>query len=295
MAIEGEKTYKQLFEAKEVAKSNKTILYSLKHLEYMELIKSRLGNNKGYKGRKATYYSLTSDGLLMTLYYLQKQDMDRFINSLEAIARKQSKLLPLIFDKWEFYRKNNLLEEVSIRLVAALKVEGAFLEDFVELRRNNMEILLKQKDRFKEAMEEMKKYLTGSELKKFPKHPVFMSKQEKEQHIRAIFKTLRETWEELGSPNGEELGNSEANTLIDSMRNIDEGSSEITSRHLISVFLFGSNRYSLNAAKQTVFLKTVSQDKELRDFVQSFLETFEKDREIELENIRSWKNLVTEK
>ena len=281
LAKKGKKTFKQLFEKEKIAKSNRTVHYSLKHLEFMELITSEVGENtgKGLVGRKATYYSLTSDGLLMVLYYLQKQDIDRFIDNIERIVRKQREVFPFIFGKWEFYRKNNLLEEVIFRLVVALKVEGAFLEEFVELRRNRMKMMLKQKDQFKESIEHMKHYLTGSELKNYPHHPVFMSKQEEEQQLRAFFKTMRETSKEAGDPSWREFGNLELNKILEAGKIIEEGTDKLSSRHLTIIFLFGSNRYSLNIEKQKAFLKILSQDADLKDFMKNYLEDLEKNRE----------------
>jgi len=259
----------------------------------MELISSTLGPNEGNRpsGRKSTYYNLTSDGLIMILYYLQKLDEQKFIESLDKIANKHKQLLPLIFDKWGFYARNNLRDVVFARLYAALKTEGADLEQFVWLRRQRMHMDLKIQARYKEANEKLKKYLTRSDLKNFPQHPVFMSDKEKEKHLRALFKVQREIFQELGNPAWKDFGNSEVDRLLEAGKIIEEGAEKITIENFKDAFFFGSKRIRIKLENQAEFLKIIIKDKDLRKLAKEYYPNEEKHQKKRYEDTLYLKNL----
>lgn len=278
IAEKGEKSYRQLFKNEKIANSNKTVLYALKRLNYMELLDGELGDNEGHRpsGRKSTYYNLTSDGLILALYYLQKLDKYKFIESLDKISTKQRKLLPFIFGKWSFYERNNLKDVTIARLYAVIKTEGADLEKFVEFRRHSMELELKQKDQFQKNLEHLKKSLVGSELKNFPHNPVFMSDKEKEKHLRALFKVQREIFQELGNPAWKDFGNSEVDRLLEAGKIIDEGAEKITIENVTDAFFFGSKRIRIKLENQADFLKIIVKDIDLRKLAKEYYQNEEK-------------------
>ena len=279
IALNGKKTYKQLFKEK-VANSNKTVLYSLKRLEYMTLIKGETGENEGENiaGRKATYYKLTPDGLLMALYYhWEKIAKNEPQKKLANIAKNCAELLPLVLGKLRFFYKNNLDETFFCRLYASVFSEGPKLEQWVKLRRLSMKLELKREKRSRQVLAELKKFLSPSELKGFPQHPVYMSDEEKEKELRALLKVLGET---------------EKNESIQAGKIINEGAYESTSKNITETFFFGSNRVRIDSEKETEFLKKIVKDKDLHKYVIEWIRETEKHYVEYLKNIRSWKKLV---
>lgn len=279
IAEKGEKTYKQLFEKENIANSNRTILYSLKHLEYMELITSKIGKNErsSSRGRKSTYYNLSSDGLILSLYYMLKLDdqEQNYFELIEKIALKQKKLLPLIFGKWKFFKKHNMNEVATLRLYATLKIEGTNLEKWVESRRQRMQKGLKFQSRLKQMNEELKKYLSESELKNFPRHPVFMSPNEKEKHLNALFKAQREIFKDFENPEWKIYGNSEVDKILEDCKIIDECAEKITLERFTDSFFFGSKRLIIKLDNQAEFLKIIIKDSDLRKYAQEYYQNEE--------------------
>ena len=282
IATKGLKTYKQLFDEK-IANSNKTILYSLKHLEYMSLINGAIGKNEGQssRGRKATYYNLTPVGLIIVLFYRwEKIDKNDPKKNLKDISIHWGKLMPLIFGKWDFYINQNLFETAFYRLYASILSYGPTLEQYIKLRRLQMKSDLQREKQSRQILEELKQFLTKSELKGFPKNPVYMTEKEREKQFRAFLKMF---------------GVTEQDELINAGKIIDEGAYEITSKNITETFFFGSNRVRIDPEKETEFLKKIVKDKDLHKYISDWILETEKIYIEYLENIRSWKNLLTEK
>ena len=295
LAIKGNRTYKQLREKDKVA-SNKTILNSLQKLAYMDLISTHLGDNEGIRGgvvgRKATYNSVTIDGLLLGLYYYlvkypENQSDDELIKTFNQIAKKQKKTLPTIFGKWEFFKENNLNKEVIGRLGNAILNQGPVLEQIVKGKRYQMKKRLEKKKETKEMLDYFKEFLNSSEIKKLPKDPVFMTEKEKEEHLRVYFKIIKRS-----TGNEESFGNSAINELLKATKTIDQGYFESSLRQITAGFLFASKNI-LPYEKQENFLKIISKDKELRSFAIEYLEQIEVNHKQIIENIgRYKKNLI---
>ena len=106
-------TYYQLWKKHKVAASNKTVLVALKRLDdSYHAIESR----REHTGRRRKFYHLTFFGLLATLTYGKAWQL------IDEIAKAREEMLPLIFGKWSFFRKEHILDEIIERLRA-----GTFL------------------------------------------------------------------------------------------------------------------------------------------------------------------------
>lgn len=99
-------THYQLWKKHKVAASNKTVLVTLKRLEENKTVKSR----QEQKGRKRKFYNLTVFGLIASLTY------DRAWQFIDEIAKAQKDMLPKVFGKWAFFKKEHILDEVIERL-----------------------------------------------------------------------------------------------------------------------------------------------------------------------------------
>lgn len=99
-------THYQLWKKHKVAASNKTVLVTLNRLEKKHMIDSR----QEQVGRKRKFYNLTFFGLLASLTYRKAWQW------IDEIAAAQKNMLPLVFGKWAFFKKEHVLDEVMERL-----------------------------------------------------------------------------------------------------------------------------------------------------------------------------------
>jgi len=99
-------THYQLWKKHKVAASNKTVLMTLNRLKKKDMIKSRHERT----GRKRKFYNLTFFGLVASLTYRKTWQL------IDEIAKAQKNMLPLLFGKWAFFKKEHILEEVIERL-----------------------------------------------------------------------------------------------------------------------------------------------------------------------------------
>lgn len=266
IAEKGERTQNQLLEEKIIC-SNTTAGNSLKKLEYLNLVKSRLDHEQYIKGRKSSYYSLTLNGLLLSIHFWKRHNRNLFNHDWDKIAKKYKKLLPLVFDKWDFFSKNNLKEEAIARLLGAVISIQSKVENNIEFRYEYMHFL----------------------EKKFGKKFVFSMVGKKMDNWLKSF-------DDDMSAAAKEVGLEWQNVRSRSLRiyeSITKLSEETFAELLKKSFFFGSSDVMIDPKKETEFLKTIIKDKELKDYVINYLTETEKRYEDFLKNIRSWKRLVS--
>ena len=99
-------THYQLWKKHKVAASNKTVLTTLSRLEKKHMVNSR----QEKKGRKRKFYELTFFGLIACLTYKWAWQL------IDEIAEAKKNMLPLVFGKWTFFKKEKLLDEIIGRL-----------------------------------------------------------------------------------------------------------------------------------------------------------------------------------
>lgn len=106
------RTHYQLWKKDKVASSNKTVLKALSNLERIHMIESKREN----EGRKRKLYNLTFTGLIACLRYQQAWQ------SIDKIAESKKDMLPLVFGKWRFFKKEQILDDIiqNLQLVASI-------------------------------------------------------------------------------------------------------------------------------------------------------------------------------
>lgn len=102
-------THYQLWKKHKVAASNKTVLTTLSRLEKKHMVNSR----QEKKGRKRKFYELTFFGLIASLTYKWAWQL------IDEIAEAKKNMLPLVFGKWAFFKKEHILEEIIGKLKLA--------------------------------------------------------------------------------------------------------------------------------------------------------------------------------
>lgn len=100
-------THYLLWKKHEVASSNKTVLATLNRLK--DSTPSMIEFHQEKKGRRRKFYKLTFDGLIGCLRHEESW------RSIDQIAEAQKTMLPLIFGKWNFFKKENILDEIIRR------------------------------------------------------------------------------------------------------------------------------------------------------------------------------------
>lgn len=146
LAKEKEKSYSTLLKER-LAGSNKTILRSLKKLgpKKLNLVKLRKGENeKGFVGRKSTYYRINLFGLLRLFYHFRKDENKLLkifqkkivkplgLESVPLIADIFKKEIPLVFGEWNYFKKEGVEEIAKKHLVDTLKYCGKEYKRFLE-------------------------------------------------------------------------------------------------------------------------------------------------------------------
>jgi len=100
------RTHYQLWKKDNVASSNKTVLKALGNLERIHMIEFK----REKEGRKRKLYNLTFTGLIACLKYQQAW------KSIDIIAESKKDMLPLIFGKWSFFKKERILDDIVLNL-----------------------------------------------------------------------------------------------------------------------------------------------------------------------------------
>ncbi len=111
IARERNKTHYELWWKDKIARSNKTVLSVLSKLKKRKLIESR----QEERGRERKYYNITFEGLVGILKYEQA------FAHIDEIAKTQKEMLPLVFGKWKFFKKQKILNEIIERLRNLIK------------------------------------------------------------------------------------------------------------------------------------------------------------------------------
>lgn len=106
------RTHYQLWKKDNVASSNKTVLKALSNLERIHMIEFK----REKEGRKRKLYNLTFTGLIACLRYQQTWQ------SIDIIAESRKDMLPLIFGKWRFFKKEHILDDIvlNVQLVTSM-------------------------------------------------------------------------------------------------------------------------------------------------------------------------------
>ena len=106
------RTHYQLWKKDKVASSNKTVLKALSNLERIHMIEFK----REEEGRKRKLYNLTFTGLITCLRYQQAWQ------SIDKIAGSKKDMLPLVFGKWRFFKKERILDDIiqNLQLVASI-------------------------------------------------------------------------------------------------------------------------------------------------------------------------------
>jgi len=256
LAREGAKSYTQFKDEKQVARSNKTILYTLKKLEYLKLIKFKQPETKGpyIFGRRPKFYNLTLLGLLYTLL---DEDTWQYI---DEIAKCQREHLPLIFGEWKFFNNEGIIEEIIIRFKSALlKIAPGFISYISHSRQY-----------LKKEPELMLFYSHSRFIKKLEKLGVDLSTIKKQIH--SIQKALNQSKKFQESLLKEEV------------------------KKLYDIVFFGLPEWRFTDEKrkeQIAFISVLKKNDNIRKFMIDRLEVLEKEYKTYLRNIRSWRTIIS--
>jgi len=102
---------------KKSGKSYSNVYNSIKYLLEKGLIeKTRSEPGKKNRNMKVDYYRLTDAGWMPISGYKP------FWQHIDEIAERNESKLPLIFGKWDFFRKNAVLDEITAKLQTAFYV-----------------------------------------------------------------------------------------------------------------------------------------------------------------------------
>ncbi len=261
VAAQKNATYSNLLKAlKGKVGSNKTILYSLKKLEFLKLVETEKASDelrKGYVGRKATLFKPTLEGLFLVLLELAD---DLLQAEVDRIIQNNRQLLPLIFNYWRAWQTKGVIN-VAYQLLRNTVLENAAeflfclsgrLELYEQLRRSQPKDVFTPVDKMKKQFDNLIKMLNSSGVcKRIPNNAV-----------EEIFKAFED---------------------------IDKAHKSVQAEKLYRKFYFPSSNLPEGYAD---FLAACRENKELREYLKGELENLEEAYTSMLENIRNWQSLL---
>jgi DNA-binding PadR family transcriptional regulator len=239
--------------------SNKTLLYSLKKLEFLKLIKAEKVKGKGYVGRKATLYKPTLEGLYLVLLELV-DNLEQNRKDLDRIASNNKELLPNIFGYWQTF-KNKGVVNVAYKLLKNTVYE------------NSPCFLPVMAGRFQHY--EIVKRIQPSE-------GVFIPPVRIRRSLDLLIKEIN-----YGYGYVKRIPNGFVDELFGVFESFDKGVEGLEVERLYRKFYFPSEKLPEGYIG---FLKVCMEDKELSQYLAQQLEQIEKDYLVMLENVRSWRS-----
>jgi DNA-binding PadR family transcriptional regulator len=239
--------------------SNKTLLYSLKKLEFLKLIKSEKVEGKGYVGRKATLYKPTLEGLYLVLLELV-DNLEQNRKDLDRIASNNKELLPNIFGYWQTF-KDKGVANVAYELLKNTVYE------------NSPCFLPVMAGRFQHY--EIVKRIQPSE-------GVFIPPARIRRSLDMLIKEIN-----YGYGYVKRIPNGFVDELFGVFESFDKGVEGLEVERLYRKFYFPSEKLPEGYIG---FLKVCMEDKELSQYLAQQLEQIEKDYLVMLENVRSWRS-----
>jgi len=251
--------------------SNKTLLYSLKKLEFLKLVNTKKVPNKlpeGSIGRKATLYKPTVEGLYLVLLELV-DNLEQNRQDLDRIASNNKELLPNIFGCWQTF-KDKGVANVAYELLKNTVYE------------NSPYFLSIIAGRF-QHYEQLKKQLNKSPRDKSQFTEVISVSPEKiRRNLDILIKEINIHYGMI-----KRIPNNSVEKILNLFEEFDKGMKTVNVERLYRKFYFPSEKLPEG---YTGFLKVCMEDKELSQYLAQQLEQIEKDYSVMLENIRSWRS-----
>ena len=248
--------------------SNKTLLYSLKKLEFLKLIKAEKVKGKGYVGRKATLYKPTLEGLYLVLLELVG-NLEQNREVLDRIALNNRELLPNIFGCWQTFKNKGVIN-IAYELLQNTVYENSpyFLSVIAE--------------RF-QHYEQLKKQLNKSPRDKSQFTKVISVSPEKiRRNLDMLVKEINHGYGQV-----KRIPNGFVDELFRLFESFDKSVKGLKVERLYRKFYFPSEKLPEG---YTGFLKVCMEDKELSQYIAQQLKQIEKDYSVMLENVRSWRS-----
>ena len=114
-----------------IGKDYRTVLRHLQLLEFNGFITLKRTEPAKKKGKDKKIYTLAAFGLLQLLKFGQQRSPESFPEMVDELAKKNKSLLPLVFGKWDFFKKHKLIPYVTTRLEYASKMQPDYLESMI--------------------------------------------------------------------------------------------------------------------------------------------------------------------
>jgi DNA-binding HxlR family transcriptional regulator len=259
VAISGRATYSELLKSlKGKVGSNKTLLYSLKKLEFLKLVKTEKKEGRGpCRGRKATVYKPTLEGLYLVLLELVG-DLERSREELDTIALNNRELLPCIFGFWQTFKTKGVAD-VAYELLKSTVYENS----------PHVISILAARLRYYEF------------IKRIEPSDVFIPPQKVKETLGKLIKAINNGYGRVrGIPNGV------AEEIFKAFEEFDRAVEALEAGGLCQKFYFPSKMLPEGYA---AFLKVCMEDEELGRCIMEQLEQAEKAYAGILGNIRNLK------
>ena len=248
--------------------SNKTLLYSLKKLEFLKLIKPEKVKGKGYVGRKATLYKPTLEGLYLVLLELV-DNLEQNREDLDRIASNNKELLPDIFGCWQTFKDKGVINIAYELLKNTVYENSPYFLSIIAARFQHYE--------------QLKKQLNKSPRNKSQFTEVISVSPEKiRRNLHILIKEINIHYGMI-----KRIPNNSVEKILNLFEEFDKGMKTVNVERLYRKFYFPSEKLPEG---YTGFLKVCMEDKELIQYLTQQLEQIEKDYSVMLENVRSWRS-----
>ncbi|MDH7564794.1 MAG: hypothetical protein ACQXXG_09485 [Candidatus Bathyarchaeia archaeon] len=238
--------------------SNKTLLYSLKKLEFLNLVKAKKASDKlrkGYVGRKATFFKLTLEGLFLVLLELVDK-LERNKADIDNIVLNNRQLLPLIFNYWRAWQTKGVTD-IAYQLLRNTVLENA--SEFLFCLSGRLELY--------------------EQLRKSQPREIFIPPEKMKKNLDIIIK-------QANAIGIKRISNSVVEEIFQAFETIDKAAEAIRAEKLYMKFYFPSNMLPEGF---TDFLAICREDRQLREYLARQLDSLEKTYASMLENVRNWK------